>query len=429
MSEEGDIIEQGSHLPSRWSPQLRRRPPTWIMTIAVGLVAAVVIVVIVFMHIGSSSPTRAYTAVPDACTLISANTAKTYAPQDPSAVQEIPAQAVYRLGSQRNRPTSSWCTWSGLSGNALRDLFVSVDLYNSSSTATTARYVLGGQLGNRRSVPVPGLGDHAIAELGTLAAGNQEVDVVVWSSNAVVSLSYQVWALQGPAPLTLAAQLTDVTAIARDSLSRLAHPASAASADAQTGARYGNPANPCALLKMATVMSYVPGTTPGVRLPNQDLPVPGSSPWAPGPLSSQLPVQAGGQCLWSTAPAGPQRVQQSLEAGVSVYGSATGTTDAAQKFAADVQSDEQGVRGAFTVTGNQSVTGLGQQATVVYSNLTGYGPPVPSVTLLTWSENAELAVTYTVPDARSGHPISDAALLAAATAVTRDVLTALPRAR
>jgi len=428
VSDEGDIIEQGSQLPSRWSPPLRHQPPTWILTTAVGLVAAVVIAVIAFVPIGPSSPTHAYTTVPDACTLVSAKTAKMYAPEDPAAVQEIPAQAVYRLGPQQNRPVSSWCAWSGLSGNALRDLFVSVDLYNSSSTATAAHYVLGDQLGARHAMPVPGLGDHALAELATLAAGNQEVDVVVWSSNAVVALSYQVWALQGPVPLTLAAQLTDVTAIARDSLSRLAHPAPAAPpapAAAPPEPRYENPANPCALLPVATVRSYVPGTTPGVRLPNQDLPAPGSSPWAPGPLSSQLPVQAGGQCLWSTAPANPQYVQQSLEVGVSVYGSATGATDAAQRFAADVQSDEQGIRGSFTVTGNQPVAGLGQQATVIYSNLTGYGPPVPSVTLLTWSENAELAVTYTVPNARSGQAAPNAALLAAATSVTRDVLAAL----
>jgi hypothetical protein len=274
-------------------------------------------------------------------------------------------------------------------------------------------------------VPVPGLGDHAVAELETLAAGNQEVDVVVWSSNAVVTLSYQVWALQGPAPLTLAAQLTDVAAIARDSLSRLAHPASTAPASAPPGPRDAHPAPACALLPRATVTRYVPGATPGVQLPNQDLPVPGSSPWAPGPLSSLLPVQTGGQCLWSTAPASPQQVEQSLEVGVIVYGSANGATEAAQNFVADVQSQEQGIRGSFTVTGNQPVTGLGQQAKAVYSNLTGYGLPVPSVMLLTWSGNAEVVVTYTVPNARPRHPIPDAALLAAATAVTRDVLTAL----
>jgi hypothetical protein len=427
VSDEGDVIEHGRFRPSRRSPLFPRRPPARILAIAVALVAAGVIAVIVFVPTGSSSEARAYSSVPDACTLVSAKTAKTYAPQDPSAVQEIPPQAVYRLGPQQNRATSSWCTWSGLSGNALRDLFVSVDLYSSSRVATTARYVLGDRLGARRSVPVPGLGDHAVAELGTLAAGNQEVDVVVWSSNAVVTLSYQVWALQGPAPLTLAAQLTDVTAIARDTLHMLAHPASAAPPSAQPGPRYPNPPHPCALLPMATVTRYVPGATRGTELPNQDLPVPGSSPWGPGPLSSQLPAQAGGQCLWSANAGSPRQAAQSLGMDVSIHSSATGATDAEQNFEADVQSEEQGIRGSFTVTGNQPVTGLGQQATAVYSNLTGYRTPVPCVTLLTWSGNAELVVTYTVPNARPSHPIPNTALLAAATTVTRDVLTTLSR--
>lgn len=184
------------------------------------------------------------------------------------------------------------------------------------------------------------------------------------------------------------------------------------------GARYGSPAHPCALLTMATVTRYVPGAQPGTQLPSQDQPAQGgAAAWAPGVLSSQLPVQPGGDCLWSSNSASPE----SIDVAVGIYNSATGLTGAEQHFDTDRQSTGQSVPGSSTVTGTQLLTGLGNRATAIYANNIGNGPATPSVTLLTWSGNAEVMVTYTVP--RASRP----ALLAAATAATRDVLTELPR--
>jgi hypothetical protein len=183
------------------------------------------------------------------------------------------------------------------------------------------------------------------------------------------------------------------------------------------GPRYGNPAHPCAMLTMTTVTRYIPGALPGTQLPSQDQPVQGAGAWAPGVLSSQLPVQPDGECIWSSGSAS----QGSIDVAVGIYSSATGLTGAEQHFDTDRQSSEQSVPGSSTVTGTQLLTTLGNRATAIYANNTGNGPATPSVTLLTWSGNAEVMVTYTVPSASRG------ALLAAASAVTRDVLTALPR--
>src|SRR5487761_1829883 len=93
------------------------------------------------------------------------------------------------------------------------------------------------------------------------------------------------------------------------------------------GARYGSPAHPCALLTMATVTRYVPGAQPGTQLPSQDQPAQGgAAAWAPGVLSSQLPVQPGGDCLWSSNSASPG----SIDVAVGMYNSATGLTGAEQ---------------------------------------------------------------------------------------------------
>jgi hypothetical protein len=198
-------------------------------------------------------------------------------------------------------------------------------------------------------------------------------------------------------------------------------------ANLSPGPNYGSLTNPCALLSMATVTRYVPGASPGVQLPNQDRPVQGSSPWAPGPLSSRLPTQAGGDCLWSANSAVPQHLAESLDVDVSVYSSATGLMGAEQNFEADLQSEKQGIPGSSAVTGTRPLTGLGHQAAAIYAILTGNGPATPSVVVLTWSGNAEITVSYTVPGGSSHSPSSRPALLAAATAATRDVLAALPR--
>jgi hypothetical protein len=413
VPEEDDVIEYGHPVPSRaWPALFQRRPPAWITGSVAGVAAAAMIAVIVIAATGSSSPAREYATLPDACTLVRTATLGKY----------LPGAAG---GPQQARPGGSSCTWADSGGNGQRVLYLDVELYNSSNAASSARDVMTATLTARHSAPVPvaGLGDHATAEVQSLAAGTQTVRVVVWSGNAEISLVYLVTASPGSARLTTVTQLADVTAIARDSLSVLAHPRPAASASPSRGPRYGSVVYPCALLTRATVTRYVPGALPGTQLPSQDQPVQGSGPWAPGVLSSQLPVQPGGDCAWSANSARPD----SLEVAVSIYGSATGLMGAEQNFGTDLHSQEQSIPGSSMVTGTQQLTGLGNQATAVYANRTGNGPVTRSVALLTWSGNAEVVVTYTVPAAGSHPPISRPDLLAAATAVTRDVLSALPR--
>jgi len=162
---------------------------------------------------------------------------------------------------------------------------------------------------------------------------------------------------------------------------------------------YASPGNPCALVSQATVAKYLPSAS-------ITGPVPGVS-GAGGP-------QVGG-CAWN-APTG------SLVVDVSVYGSLAGPADAQQGFDSYVQANSRGASfgsgEGVSVTGERSVTGLGDQARVIFQTLT----PAPSylVDLHIRAGNAEIDVDLE----RYSKP-AGAAQLAKTIAIARTVLASL----
>ena len=184
-----------------------------------------------------------------------------------------------------------------------------------------------------------------------------------------------------------AAALSKATAIARDVLANLAEAPPAGPAP-----RYAADFDPCHILR-ATVPRYLPGATED---PDQ-------------PSTTRQPLDT---CSWST-PFGAR----TLLAGADIYGFVTGPNGAEQAFNSDVQSN----RGAG-VTGQQPVTGLGDQAVAVFR----FGGTLHTVLLLVWSSNAEVQVSYTSSPDQS-RPTREAQL-AAAIAIARDLLAGQLRA-
>jgi len=76
----------------------------------------------------------------------------------------------------------------------------------------------------------------------------------------------------------------------------------------------------------------------------------------------------------------------------------------------------------MTFNGSQPVTGLGQQATAVFQTWPGSSP---AVVVYTWSGNAEIQASFV--NEPFGTQASRSAMLAADTAIARDVLAGLSR--
>ena len=119
-------------------------------------------------------------------------------------------------------------------------------------------------------------------------------------------------------------------------------------------------------------------------------------------------------CSWST-PDG----SRSLAADVSVYGFVAGPDGAEQAYGSDVKA-----KNGPAVTGQQPVTGPGDQATATFE-FSGS----PHIVLLdVWSSNAKIEITYTSYRYASSLSMpTRAAQLAAAIAMAREILAALPR--
>jgi hypothetical protein len=165
---------------------------------------------------------------------------------------------------------------------------------------------------------------------------------------------------------------------------------------------------PCTLLTSGTVARFLPGAT--------------SSPASPPARASKV-----GACTWSSITGGEDRT---LILQVDVYDSPAGTSAAQQAYAKEVPAGDCRCRG-YTVTG-QAVTGLGDQATVLFTTTgtqAGAGSwAVPAVTLLVRSGNADINVGFTVARiGRAPAPPVGASLRAITAAMAKDVLAALSR--
>jgi hypothetical protein len=161
----------------------------------------------------------------------------------------------------------------------------------------------------------------------------------------------------------------------------------------------------CDLISTAHLVKYLPGAT-----------------GHPERATSNGTLRGGG-CLWSS-----DNVNLGIQA--TLFDSAEGNTEARQDYRESVGPDCGCQRGTVT---SLAVPGLGDQATAQFMA----GPPAaglpwtaPTVTLVAWSGNAVVVLTYLVmpPIGEPAPPRpTNAALLAQAVTMARDVLAGLAK--
>jgi hypothetical protein len=380
------------------------------------------------------------------CTLVSRSTLAKYMPSATSSPAVLPSSSTRQEGG---------CTWSSISDGEDRILTVEIAVYTSSSGVTKARQAFSqglhcttcraGRGITVTTLPVTGVGDQASA-LSVISSAH-DLLMGVRSGNADIALVYDIDPIGSAPPLPArAVLLADATAMSRDVLAALAHPAAVTSATATAsptpsaivsspspprsilsspsivsspsqGPQYVNPSHACTLVTPATLAEYLSG---GTEVPPVPSTVPATS--LPG-----MPQQS--ECGWTT----PGGVVLSLS--VSVFNSASGAGAAQSQFEIGVQLAKQGsvIAGAHTkVNGSRPVAGLGDQATVILQTTT-----VPSLgsyatthgdQLFIWSGNAviEVEMSYASSVILPTLP-SRAEQLTTAVGIARGVLAALPK--
>jgi hypothetical protein len=439
MSEESSLGEP-ANLDDAQSSRRPRRRRTTVISFAAGALAAAAIAVVVIVATGSAAQPQRYTGVPVPCTLVSPSTLAKYMPSATSRPTVLPSSSTQQEGG---------CTWSSISDGEDRVLTVEVAVYTSSSGVTKARQAFSqglhcttcraGRGSTVTTLPVTGVGDQAAAL--SVVSGAHDLLMGVRSGNADIALVYDIDPIGSAPPLPArAVLLADATAMSRDVLAALAHPAAVTSATAAAsstpsaivsspspsivsspspsqGPQYVNPSHACTLVTPATLARYLPG---GTEVPPAPSTVPTTS--LPG-----MPRQS--ECGWTT----PNGVVLSLS--ISVFNSASGTAAARSQFEIGVQLTKQGsvIAGAHTkVNGSRPVAGLGDQATVILQTTT-----VPSLgsyatthgdQLFIWSGNAVIGVDMSYASSAILPTLpSRAEQLTTAVGIARGVLAALPK--
>ncbi|HEX6526284.1 MAG TPA: hypothetical protein VF070_40665 [Streptosporangiaceae bacterium] len=392
---------------------------------AVIVIAALVAGIAAAVRPGSPEPR--YAAIPPACALISGAHVAKYLPEAQSQQRNLPSSGTLRNAA---------CDWTSIASGAERTVTVNVGIYGSASGATLAERAFSktmpvffcgtcpkGSGFQQTAQPVTGLGNQSMAWLAAMGSGAlvvHWVELFVQSGNAYLEVTYNIAPLGPGAPFPGdTVLLADTTAMTRDVLASLARPAQAASPPIPSpGPRYANPAGPCDLVTAATLTRYLPGAT-RVRA---DEPT-----GYPGGLRS-------GDCGWAT-PHGA-----SLSTNYRIFAPSAGPLSAQQAYTLDVSSDSRGMTTNdtdSTVDYTPPVPGVGAEATAIFETVTtpalGDSGTSHVALLLAWSGNAEIQVRFTYDDrplngAPPPSPPSRAAQLAAAVAVARDMLAALPRA-
>lgn len=353
-------------LPPPSQPLWRRR--TTIIAAAAVLLAAAGAAVAV--RLTSQSPqSQDHAVLANPCVMVSPATLAKYLP-GATSTGPLP-----RIGPPSSGvPDSGGCSWQAPGGY----LTVIATIYGSATGQYGAQQgfdstVHANSRGGSADRPVPGLGDQATAIFRTIAPGPlYDTELYVRSGDALIMVGL------GTSKPGDAAALSRATAIARDVLANLAK----APPPGQEP-RYAGDFDPCHILR-AAVPRYLPGAT-------QD------------PSQPSTTRQLFDTCSWSTP--GSART---LLARADIYGFVTGPQGAEQAFNSDVRSNPG-------VTGQQPVTGLGDQAVAVF----GVNGSSHTVLLLVWSSNAEVQVSYT--SSPYPPPPTRAAQLAAAIAIARDL--------
>ena len=374
--------------------------------------AACAVILAILTAAGCDSATTAqvlaYRTLPGPCRLLTASTAVRYVPGATASatLASVPGNdiASATLASVRGtgRAQGTSCTWESFAGHQDRMLFVTVLLFNGPSGVAEARRQFG-----RGTQPPSGVTmtsrsvagvDDQVAAL-TFHDGPQMDDttmLLVRSGNAIAGIIYSDNQVMGTLQL---ATLADQIAIARDVLTVLSRPATAApvTLSAPQGPRYGQPSRACRLAAPATLSRYLPGATADAHIPD-------------------TPSGGMASCYWDT------QGYSTLSVQVIIYDSALGGLGPQAGYEFWVQNGEVSAVGD-TVVRTEPVRGVGDQATAIY--LADSQTSTKGVTLVTWLGNAVVQVTYQV-GTNTGAPRY--VQLAAAIAFTRDALARLPSA-
>jgi hypothetical protein len=315
-----------------------------------------------------------YAGRPDPCKMISAATLTRYAPGVVLSPEGAPSSGATQ---------DSECDWNSDSTS----ITVRLKRYPGPASAlqdfSTGTQAVGVALSGARWIP----------DLAELAAGTFSFDpaldsaeLFLWSGNVYLDYSYT---LSGASRLDHSAPLAAVIAMARDGVAALARPAVSAYGQ---GPRYASPHDACAMIKKSTLARYTPGAIADPSSGNNGTTDSSICGLGSGSVSIVLIIT----------------IQSDADNGQG-------------EFESDVQYAREN-HDDTKVTGMRPVRGVGSQADAIFETFTGS----PSVELLVWSGNANVEVSCT--DLGFGPPLSRAGKLAAAIAIARDVLAALPRA-
>lgn len=329
-----------------------------------------------------------YAGRPDPCRMVRAATLATYVPGT-----TIAPETGQPAGKTAATGTSS-CGW----GSEDLGAHLAVSTYSGAVAAQQRFLADEGALSISNQVIgvtgmrwLNGLGEGALA---SVRHQNTEglVDVIAWSGNAEVDVSYSDLAPGATSPARTARLLAGATAMARDSLAALADPAAAA---VPREPSYANPDDACRLVSASTLARYAPGAGAGESggtVGSADLGENGEQTCAWYPSTGNLHLQV-------TTYASIDDAQAGLQADI--------------KFARQLPDE--------TVTGAREVTGLGEQATAVFEVYAGSR----TVELVARSGNAVIDVSY--GDPAFPPELTRDGKLAADIAIARDVLAGLRR--
>jgi hypothetical protein len=371
--------------------------------IAAGVAGAAVIAAIVFVAVPSSSaPKPAYSSLPSPCSLVSLATVARYLPNPTGTPLTTSVPRTVRAGA---------CKWSSTTDGEDRTLEALVVIVGSSSAVTTAQqsynatasalgcHCKGVSVSTR---PVTGLGDGATALfitpgpdpdfLNSANASDPGTNLIVWSSNAELTLQYNATAAGTVLPPDTAT-LAWLVSAARGILADLARPAAVSAAPVAPEPHYAGSRDPCRLITTATLAKYAPGaavTTDTSASPSKD------------PSGARTST-----CNWLSG---------------SVYimlrlGAFPDAASAQQGFIEEARGFSQSGNG-LAVTGTRWLTDLGEQAVALdQTRASEHG-----VEILVWSGTIELDYWYA---STGSSPPDRATLLAGGIAMARDGLAAL----
>jgi hypothetical protein len=324
------------------------------------------------------SPEPQYAGRRDPCRLMTTATLSRYAP---GATLGLAPAASSSNGQRR----SNGCIWSSDSTFILLTLNTFPNAASAEQGYQTDADGIGqGGNGVTGTQFLPDLGASALAVFKA-QSGKEGVELLVWSGN--VELDYWYTSTAGPSR-PRATLLAGAIAMARDGLTALSSPAASSFPPEP---RYASPQNACKLIKASTLASYVPGATVD-KLANSG-----------GAGTSQ-----NSGCDWTSDSVG-------ILLSVTISADADSATGSYQ-FGIQNARKETGT----TFLGEQTVHGVGEQATAIFQTTMGN---TPTVALFVRSGNASLEVNAS--DVGISPPPSRAGKLAADIAMARDALASL----